>query len=79
MGKLILVFEQDGSAENDGGTHIEYPKTIEDMDIRCNELLTTGRFGDKCVIVCAGELKIEYKYEPIEKFTMFERKRILNG
>ena len=75
MGKLILVFNQNGFPENDSGTHIEYPQTIEEMDKRCNELLTNGRYGDKCIIVCAGELKYEYKYEPIEKVTVFERRQ----
>ena len=76
FGKLILVFIQNGYPENDAGTHIEYPNSIEEMDKRCNELLKNGRHGDKCVIVCAGELQREFKYEPIEKVTIYERRQI---
>jgi len=76
MVKLILVFEQLGYHENDGGIHIEYPRTIKEMDTRCNELLTKGRYGDKCTILCAGELSQEYKYLPVEKVTVFERKQL---
>ena len=73
MEKLILVFEQAGFPENDAGTHIEYPKSVEEMDARVNELLTKGRMGDSCEIICAGKLKEEYKYEPIEKVVSYIR------
>lgn len=74
MGKLILMFEQMGFPENGGAAYVEYPKSLEEMDVRCNELLTRGKNGDKCKIICAGELVSEYIYQPIEKVILFERK-----
>lgn len=76
MGKLILVFQQDGYPEEGGGLYIEYPKDLKSMDIRCNELLKNGNSGEFCVIILAGELETEYEYHPIEKVTVFERKEV---
>jgi len=71
--KFILAFLQDGYDAEGAGIYVEYPETLDEMDKRCNELLTKGKNGCECTIVCAASIKEEYQYAPNEKILVYER------
>lgn len=73
MFKFILVCEQDGPFEANGGEFVEFFDDIDQMDGRANVLLTDGRFGCKCHIRFAAEVKTKYEYCPFEHITKYKR------
>jgi len=67
MGKLIIIYFD----KHVDLTEIEYPDTEAALEKRCQELLAAGY-----EITCAAKLKMEYRFEPVEKVVIYRMNRI---